>query len=87
MDAGKHLPAGLNIELSVSWPALLHNVAAMQLVVSGRIVRAEHTRIAIRMVQHEFRTAAGSAEHRGLPPTDPRAPFLMSNAALNLGIR
>jgi hypothetical protein len=28
------LPAGLNVELSVAWPAMLHNVAPMQLVVS-----------------------------------------------------
>jgi hypothetical protein len=29
----------------------------MQLVISGRIVRADGARAAIQMVQHEFRTA------------------------------
>src|SRR5215469_3561268 len=38
-DAGRHLPEGLNVELSVTWPVLLHNVAPMQLVVYGRIKR------------------------------------------------
>src|SRR5690348_4094691 len=39
-DAGRHLPEGLNVELSISWPVLLHNVAPMQLVASGKIVRS-----------------------------------------------
>jgi len=38
-DAGRHLPEGLNVELSISWPVLLHNVAPMQLVATGKIVR------------------------------------------------
>jgi hypothetical protein len=49
------------VELSIAWPALLHNIAPMQLVVSGRIVRAEGARAAVRMVQHEFRTAGSSS--------------------------
>jgi hypothetical protein len=87
IDAGRHLPAGLNIELSISWPVLLHNVAAMQLAVSGRIVRAEQSRIAVRMVQHEFRTIASPPEHRGVAAVAARASFLTSNAALDLGIQ
>jgi len=67
IDAGRHLPAGLNIELSISWPVLLHNVAPMQLTVCGRIVRAERSRIALRMDQHEFRTAP-SLNGRPVPP-------------------
>src|SRR5689334_5982578 len=39
-DAGRPLPAGLNVELSVSWPVLLHNTAPLQLIVSGKIVRS-----------------------------------------------
>src|SRR5215831_6278920 len=42
-ESGRLLPVGLNVELSISWPALLHNVAPMQLVVSGRIVRVNGT--------------------------------------------
>src|SRR6266498_2226174 len=38
-DAGRHLPEGLNVELSIAWPVLLHNVAPMQLVIFGRIKR------------------------------------------------
>ena len=63
-DAGRVMPVGLNMELSISWPILLHSVAPLQLSISGRIVRANATRAAIRMVQHEFRTAGVSAEQR-----------------------
>jgi hypothetical protein len=62
-DAGRPLPVGLNVELSISWPALLHNIAPMQLAISGKIIRSDGMRSAVRMVQHEFRTAGnGGAE-------------------------
>jgi len=60
-DARRTMPVGLDIELSIAWPVLLNNVAAMQLVVSGRIVRANGNSIAIRTVQHEFRTVGTPA--------------------------
>ena len=63
-DAGRPLPVGLNVELSISWPVLLRNVAPMQLIVSGRIVRAGHNRTAVVMAQHEFRTSGVAAEQR-----------------------
>jgi hypothetical protein len=56
-DAGRALPVGLNVELSIAWPALLHDIAPMQLAVVGRIVRTNGSRTAIHMTQHEFRTA------------------------------
>ena len=55
-DAGRHLPEGLNVELSICWPVLLHNAAALQLVAAGKIVRGEGHRIAMQTMQHEFRT-------------------------------
>ena len=77
-DSGRPLPEGYNVELAISWPVLLHNVAPMQLVVEGRIVRSEGGRIAVRMTQHEFRTLGVSASHRGVPSPAARthAPFL-----------
>jgi hypothetical protein len=65
-DAGRHLPAGLNVELSISWPALLHSVAPMQLAVSGRIVRAEGTHISVRIMHHEFRTSGSPIDRNAL---------------------
>jgi len=63
-DAGRHLPEGLNVELSISWPVLLHNVAPMQLVTIGKIVRSDGRSVAMQTVQHEFRTVGMPAEHR-----------------------
>jgi hypothetical protein len=63
-EAGRPLPVGLNVELWIAWPALLHNVSPMQLVVSGRIVRTNGSLAAIHMAQHEFRTAGASVETR-----------------------
>lgn len=62
-QAEHSLPTGLNAELSITWPVLLHNVAPMRLLVIGKIVRADRTRIAIRTVQHEFRTQGGPSPH------------------------
>jgi len=63
-DAKRPLPVGLNVELSISWPVLLHNVAPMQLVASGRIVRSIGAQVAIHITQHEFRTVGNPHDHR-----------------------
>jgi len=65
-DAGRPLPAGLNVELSVSWPAMLHNTAPMQLVIAGRILRSDRQYVAVEMSQHEFRTLATGPDHAQL---------------------
>jgi PilZ domain len=81
-DAGRHLPEGLNVELSITWPVLLHNVAPMQLLASGRIVRATGRRIAMQTLQHEFRTAGVTVEQRNLQsPGGSRTPGNLSNSS------
>ena len=57
-EAGREMPAGLNVELAISWPILLLNVAPMQLFITGRILRSGDGWAAIRTVTHEFRTFA-----------------------------
>ena len=81
-DAGRHLPEGLNVELSIHWPVLLHNVAPLQLVVSGRIVRARGRMIAVRSIQHEFRTIGVPAEQLGPPTSDSRGPTILASPAV-----
>src|ERR1035438_3110345 len=63
-ETGRDLPEGLNVELSIQWPVRLHNVAPLQLIVSGRIVRTGGGWAAIRTVQHEFRTIGVPNENR-----------------------
>ena len=73
-ESGRALPEGFNVELAISWPALLHNTTPMQLMVQGRIVRSEGGTIAIRMIQHEFRTVRMPASSCA----QPSKPFLAS---------
>src|SRR3954451_13096351 len=72
--AGRELPAGEGVEISISWPALLHNTAPMLLVVSGRIVRCGGGQTAIQIGQHEFRTA-------GVPVQNLRRTRALSSAS------
>ena|ERR1019366_4191080 len=65
-ESNRPLPEGLNVELAISWPVLLHNHAPMLLVVQGRIVRSRDGRTAVRMSQHEFRTAGLSVNTNGI---------------------
>lgn len=74
IEADQQLPVGLNVEMSLAWPVMLHNVAPMQLVISGRIVRSAGQRVAIRMVQHEFRTAGTAVDQRNVLTISSRAP-------------
>jgi len=82
-DAGRHLPEGLNVEVSINWPVLLHNVAPLQLVVSGKIVRSQGRMIALRSVQHEFRTVGVPAEQRNAPSSGgSRGPAVLASPAI-----
>jgi len=71
-ETDRELPSGLNIELSIAWPVLLHNVAPLQLVVAGRVVRTVGQRVGVRMTQHEFRTVGQPAERRNDVSVMPR---------------
>ena len=85
-DAGRPLPVGLNLELSIAWPVLLHNVAPMQLVVSGRVVRSIGCHVAVSITQHEFRTTGIPADHRQVLATANRTPpTLLNNGFAGFG--
>jgi hypothetical protein len=88
IDAGRPLPVGLNLELSITWPVLLHNVAPLQLVVTGRIVRARGSQAAIKMVQHEFRTIGVPTEGRTSMSGTTRTPvpFLGGSSRETMGL-
>jgi len=74
-ESGRKLPVGLKVHLSIAWPALLHNAAPMQLTVEGKIVRSNDSRVAIEIVQHEFRTVGVSREQRVAVAASARTPF------------
>jgi hypothetical protein len=49
-------PAGIDIEVRVTWPFLLQNVCPMELVVHGKMVRSDPACCVVSMQRHEFRT-------------------------------
>ena len=77
LEAGRPLPSGLNLELAIAWPVMLRNTAPLQLVAAGRITRVNGNRVAIRMVQHDFRTGTIQADRRQPPgaPANKIVPF------------
>jgi hypothetical protein len=54
----KELPEGHQLEMSISWPVLLENFPALQLAVSGLVIRTTENGSAVRILNHEFRTMA-----------------------------
>ena len=63
-NAGRQLVPGMDVELSIAWPVLLQNVAAMQLLVTGRIQWTAGDEVGVRVAKHEFRTAGMAADHK-----------------------
>lgn len=55
------LPLGRTVELSVTWPALLGGKCPLQFVATGRVVRSENYRAAVKIERYEFRTRGGAA--------------------------
>lgn len=50
------LPLGRMVEVSVNWPARLDGVCALQFVATGRVVRTDGHRAAVRIERYEFKT-------------------------------
>jgi hypothetical protein len=52
------LPVGRTVEIAVNWPARLDGTCPLKFVASGRVVRSEVDRAAVRIERYEFRTRA-----------------------------
>jgi hypothetical protein len=50
------LELGRVVEVSVNWPARLDGVCPLQFVATGRVVRSESDRAAVRIERYEFKT-------------------------------
>jgi hypothetical protein len=55
-ETDQTLRAGLDVDLSIAWPASLSKSVGLTLRVRGRVVRAERNRVAVTMTHYEFRT-------------------------------
>jgi hypothetical protein len=52
----ENLPIGRTVELSVNWPARLDGTCPLQFVATGRVVRSDGQRAAVRIERYEFKT-------------------------------
>jgi hypothetical protein len=55
-ESQDRLPAGVPIELSIAWPALLNNEVGLQLCVMGRTAPTRENCTAVIVERHAFRT-------------------------------
>jgi hypothetical protein len=62
---GDKLPVGRIVEFSVNWPARLGGTCPLQFVATGRVVRSDANRAAVRIVRYEFRTRGATAAAAG----------------------
>ncbi len=62
------LPAGVPIELSINWPALLNQICPMKLMVFGCVVRSDERGAAISVERYEFRTQGARRFQTALQP-------------------
>lgn len=57
----ERLPVGRRVELSVSWPAMLGGTCPLQFVATGRVVRSDGAKAAVRIERYEFKTRGSAA--------------------------
>jgi hypothetical protein len=56
------LQVGRQVEISMNWPARLGGTCPLKFVATGRVVRAEVGKAAVRIERYEFRTRATSGD-------------------------
>jgi len=61
IEIGRVLDPGTELELLLDWPGLYHGRPRMRLFLWGEVVRSTETRVAIRILAHEFREPATAA--------------------------
>lgn len=59
------LALGKRIEIAVAWPARLDGTCPLQFVATGKVIRSEHGRTAVRIERYEFKTRGASAMAAG----------------------
>jgi hypothetical protein len=63
------LTVGMPIEVTVSWPVLLHDSCPMKLMVYGCVIRSNEKGAAVAIERYEFRTQGSRAVHQPVIPT------------------
>lgn len=64
------VPAGINIELSIPWPAWLNGTVALSLLVIGKTVHVRGECVAVRIGRYHFRTRSSRPNARTQPAAE-----------------
>jgi c-di-GMP-binding flagellar brake protein YcgR len=75
LETGRSLPVGQKVRLVIAWPALPNKISGAELLVSGRVVRSDGNRNAIRIDQHAFHTLTAAAAAGGGSAIEEPDPF------------
>ena len=57
----ERLPMGRTVEIAVNWPARLGGTCPLQFVATGRVIRSEADKAAVRIERYEFKTRSISS--------------------------
>jgi hypothetical protein len=57
-ESARPLLPGMRIEVTVVWPARLHDVSLLNLCINGKTVRTSGKLTAVRIMSYDFRTSA-----------------------------
>ena len=66
--AESEVPDGVEAELHIQWPLLLQDVASLELVMPGRILRTDSRGTLLKPRDYAFRTCGRQAFHQDGPP-------------------
>jgi hypothetical protein len=62
-ESDQELPAGVSLELCITWPAFLQGLYPLEMVVRGALVRKQNSLVVLNMEQYEFRTRGDASFH------------------------
>jgi hypothetical protein len=63
------LTAGMPVELSMTWPVLLHDSCPMKLMIYGCVIRSSDRGSAVAIERYEFRTQGKAFQQPQVVPT------------------
>jgi hypothetical protein len=80
------MESGTKVEISISWPVLLHEKVPLKLVLEAEVTGRQETALTARIVKYQFRTrrvpAASESANAVVTPRRAAAPLYENQAAL-----
>ena len=81
LDSVKRLASGMDVELTMLWPAPAGNLQELMLRIKGRTAGGQGNQTAVRIGQYDFEARSGSADVPDLPADPPSKAVKASGSA------